>query len=597
MANNCIEESIVMKKIDDLRQWMKQEKLDIFLIPRADMFKGENVAPCDERLKWFTGFSGSAGTAIVAEKKAGLFVDGRYTLQAPAQVDTEVFDICPVPQTKPAQWIKDELLAGGLVGFDPWLHSLAQIRSFKKAFDLSGIIMKPINQNPIDEIWPDRPTRESNPIWHHDLKYAGKTSQEKRGAIKESFVEKDIAAVLITDTESVSWLFNIRGKDVPNTPLVQAFAWLSADGDDVLFIDQSKISNEVKLSFDIDIVIEDLSEISDKIKLVSELGTTVQVDPNSCPYALYNVLTSCAISLSENQNPCLMPKACKNSVEIPGAKKAHVTDGVALVKFMHWFESEVSKGNLDELSVVDKLHDLRAQRDGFVEDSFDTIAGFGSNGAIVHYRADEKTNLSIAGNNLLLLDSGGQYHCGTTDITRTIAVGTPTAEMIDRNTRVLKGMITISQARFPVGTTGANIDILARQALWEAGIDFSHGTGHGVGSFLNVHEGPQGIHRVATSPLLPGMIVSNEPGYYKEGEYGIRIENLIFVVDDTREGEEQKMLSFETLTLAPIDWRLIDKNLLSNSEKTWLTDYHARVLKELSDDLSSDEKEWLSSIL
>ena len=585
------------KKIDDLRQRMVSEKLNAFLVPRSDLFQGENVAPCDERLAWLAGFTGSAGMAIVAEKNASIFVDGRYLLQAPSQVDLDIFEVFEIPQTKTSQWLMNELSAGGLVGFDPWLHTLAQIRSYKKAFDLSGIVMKPVKENPVDQIWGGRPTRESNSIWHHDVAYAGQSSKEKRDQLKATLEKKNLSAVLITDAESVSWLFNIRGNDVPNTPLVQSMAWITAEGDDIIFIDQKKISGEVKLGFDSDIIIEDFYDIEKTIKAVSEFGTTVQIDPKNCPYVLYDNLTACGVSLKEMDDPCLLSKACKNETEIEGARKAHVADGIALVKFLYWFDREVLKENLDELSVIKKLYETRSKNDDFVSNSFDTIAGFGSNGAFIHYEADETTNLQIKGNSLLLLDSGGQYPYGTTDITRTIAVGTPTKEMIDRNTRVLKGMIAVSQARFPVDTVASAIDTYGRHALWEVGLNYPHGTGHGVGSFLGVHEGPQGISPRTITPLKAGMILSNEPGYYKEGEYGIRIENLITVVDDTRDGEEQSMLSFETLTLAPIDRRLIDEGLLTESEKAWLKEYHERVFKELSGSLSIEEKEWLSNVL
>lgn len=597
MANFSNETIRAMNALEQLRHAMKEERLDAFLIPHDDMFFGENIAPGDERLQFLTKFTGSAGLAVVTQEKAALFVDGRYTLQAPAEVNTDDFDIYQIPQNMPSQWIKQTLSAGGLVGFDPWLHSLAQIRSYKKAFDLSGLIMKPLDQNLIDKIWQDRPTRNSVPIWHHDITYAGKSSQEKRQAIKEKLQEKDISAVLITDPESVSWLFNIRGSDVAHTPLVQSFAWVSAFDDDLLFIDKKKITKEIQLQFDTDVIIEEFSEIQEKLKTVSEVGSTVQVDPKNCPYALYTSLTACAVSLSEGDDPCLFPRACKNEVEINNARQAHIDDGVSLLKFMHWFKSEAPKEILDELTVVEKLHEYRAQNSNFIEDSFETIAGFGSNGAIVHYRADEKTNKKITKNNLLLLDSGAQYYNGTTDITRVFTIGTPTDEMKDRFTRVLKGMVAVTQARFPVNTTGAALDSYARQALWDVGLDYAHGTGHGVGSFLSVHEGPHGISSRSMTPLKAGMILSNEPGYYKEGEYGIRLENLILVVDDTKEGDENPMLAFETLTLAPIDRRLIDESLLTKNEKQWLETYHKQVFEKISPFIEEEEKEWLGQIL
>lgn len=585
------------KKITALRLWMKEDKIDAFLVPRADMFQGENVAPCDERLEWLTGFDGSAGLAIVGEKKAGLFVDGRYTIQAPTQVDTEIFDICQVPQTKPVSWIKETLFAGGIVGFDPWLHPLAQIRAYKKAFDLSGIVMKMLKVNPIDMVWDNQPEKKHNSIWLHDLKFSGQSSQDKRNSFKQKILDADIDAVLLTDPESISWLFNIRGSDIPNTPTVHSFAWITSHGEDVLFIDQNKISTDMKSNFDSDVSLVDISDIEEKIKQISEVGTTVQLDSKNCPYALYNILVGCAVSLKEGDDPCLVPKACKNKTEIDGARQAHVIDGVAVVKFLHWFDEQSPKGDLDELAVVDKLHSLRSENNDFVEDSFDTISGFESNGAIVHYRATDKTNKPIKGDSILLLDSGGQYFYGTTDITRTVAVGNQTAEMKDRFTRVLKGMIALSMARFPVNTFGAALDTLARQPLWDIGLDYAHGTGHGVGSFLSVHEGPQGISSRSMAPLKPGMIISNEPGYYKAGEYGIRIENLILAVDDTKASDEQPMLKFETLTLAPIDNRLIDETLLSDAEKAWFKNYHARVYDELSDYLSNDEKAWLKKVI
>ncbi len=584
---------MTQQKIDPLRQWMKKEKLDAFLVPHADMFQGEFVAPCDERLEWLTGFTGSAGLAIICDKTAGLFVDGRYTLQAPKQVDTDIFEICQVPQVKPAHWIRQVLTAGGIVAFDAWLHPLAHIRAYKKAFDFSGIIMKALDHNPLDDLWAERPPREQTPIWVHDLAYAGQSSEEKLKAIKDELITKNGDAVLITDPESVSWLFNIRGSDVPHTPLVHAFAWITTQGDDTLFLDPVKITDDVRERLG-DLKIDDLGDIETRIKSISELGSTVQIDAKNCPYALYTVLTSSGVSLREADDPCALLKACKNEVEIEGARQAHIQDGVALVKFLHWLDQKAPKGELDELTVIDKLHIFRSEREEFITDSFGTIAGFGPNGAFIHYEATKETNLQIKNGSLLSVDSGGQYHSGTTDITRTVAIGTPTNEMKDRFTRVLKGMIAVTQVRFPVGTTGTSLDPLARHSLWAAGLDYAHGTGHGVGSFLGVHEGPQGISSRSQTPFKPGMILSNEPGYYKEGEYGIRIENLIVVVEDKKEGDELPMLCFETLTLAPIDKRLIDKDLLSDKEKLWLSEYHKRVVDALSDHLSAEEKAWLA---
>ncbi len=597
MADRVTEEKLIMTKIEKLHEWLDQHGYDAFLVPRADQFQGEFVAPCDERLLWLTGFTGSAGMAVILKEQSALFVDSRYTIQAPEEVDTHIFEICNIPQTHPIKWLKKNLVDSGVIAFDPRLHTWAQIRAYQKILQESGITLKEVKQNPIDIFWPDRPKRQSNPIWQHDLKYTGKRAEDKISDIKTVLQENKTQAVLITDPESVSWLLNIRGSDAPCTPLVHAYVWLDHTGDNFLFIDQKKLSQSTQNYFDEFIQICDFANLENKLNALLARDLTLQIDPQNCPYQIYQHVHQLSVKIIEKTDPCLIPKACKNDIEISAARDAHKIDGVALVKLMHWFDTNYPAGNLDELKVVEKLYQCRTENDHFFQDSFETIAGFASNGAIVHYEADEKSNLSIEGDNLLLLDSGGQYPSGTTDITRMLPVGQPSQEMVDRTTLVLKGMIAVTQARFPVGTKGAALDTYARHALWQAGLDYGHGTGHGVGSFLSVHEGPHGIYSRSMVELKPGMILSNEPGYYKENAYGIRIENLILVVEDKQEHDEISMLAFETLTLAPIDRRLVNDALLTENEKQWLEDYHRDVYQKLSGDLSDEICAWLKTIL
>jgi Xaa-Pro aminopeptidase len=576
-----------------LREALAARGLDGFIVPRADEHQGEYVPPCGQRLAWLTGFTGSAGLAVVLRERAALFVDGRYTLQAAAQIDRDLFEIRHLVDEPPAQWIAAALGPGMRLGYDPWLHTPREVEGFRAAAEKAGAVLQAVDDNPLDRIWQDRPARPLAPVVPHDERFAGESAQSKRARLAKALTADGIAAAVLTMPESIAWLLNIRGGDVPHTPLPLSFAILRQNGAVTLFIDRRKLTPGLERHLGGEVMVAAPEQFGPALAALAAEGGRIGVDPATAAAWIFDRLAAAGAQIRPLADPCLVPKACKNPVEIAGARAAHRRDGAALTRFLAWLAREAPKGHLSEIAASDRLEALRREGRYFRDLSFPTISGAGPNGAIVHYKATPETEKRLEPGMLYLLDSGAQYLDGTTDVTRTIAIGTPTSEMRDRFTRVLKGHIALALARFPKGTTGAQLDAFARRALWQAGLDYDHGTGHGVGSYLGVHEGPQRISKApSTQPLLPGMIVSNEPGYYKPGAYGIRIENLVLVQPVQQEGERE-MLGFETLTLAPIDRHLVEPALLAPEEIAWLDAYHARVREMISPLVDRDTAAWL----
>lgn len=575
-----------------LRDELKRRGLDGFLIPRADEHQGEYVPPHAERLRWLTGFSGSAGLAIVLRDKAAIFIDGRYTLQVRSQTDINVFEPQHLIEQPPVRWIEEHLPKGAKLAYDPWLHTIDAVARYKAAAEKAGGALVPVDTNPLDAVWTDQPPPPAAPVQPHELKYAGEPASEKLKRVSASLDGAD--AAMLTMPDSIAWAFNIRGGDVGHTPLPLSFALIHADGHAELFIDERKIGPDVRAHLG---NVVSLRPRDDLAKALSDLGTnkkTVLVDPATCASWINDRLQAAGAKVKRGADPCELPKACKNATEIDGARAAHLRDGRALTRFLAWLGQTAPSGGINEITASKKLEAFRADTGELKDLSFDTISGAGPNGAIVHYRVTQGTNQPLQPGELFLVDSGAQYLDGTTDVTRTVAIGKASAEQRDRFTRVLKGHIGIATARFPEGTSGSQLDVLARMSLWKAGLDYDHGTGHGVGSYLSVHEGPQRISKLGSVPLRPGMIVSNEPGYYKTGAYGIRIENLLVVTAATMiEGGERPMLGFETLTLAPIDLNCVEASLLTTEEIEWLNAYHARVREALAPDLNAETLAWL----
>jgi Xaa-Pro aminopeptidase len=584
-------------RLKRLRQELAARGLDGFIVPRADEHQGEYVPPCGQRLAWLTGFTGSAGLAIVLRDRAALFVDGRYTLQAAAQVDAGLFEIRHLIEEPPARWISTVLKARTVLAYDPWLHTPHEVERFRAAAEKVGAMLRAVSDNPLDRVWPGRPAAPIAPVVPHPERFAGESAQSKRTRLGRALQEEDAAAVVLTMPESIAWLLNIRGGDVPHTPLPLSFAILRQNGTVTLFIDRCKLAPGLERHLGNGVTVAPPERLGPALDELAAEGGRVQVDPASAASWVVDRLDAAGAKIHRAADPCLLPKACKNVTELDGTRAAHRRDGAALTRFPAWLAREAPKGGLSEIAASDRLEALRRENDHFRDLSFATISGAGSNGAIVHYRAMPETEKRLERGTLYLLDSGAQYLDGTTDVTRTIAIGEPTREMRDRFTRVLKGHIALALARFPKGTTGTQLDGFARRALWQKGLDYDHGTGHGVGSYLGVHEGPQRISKAANSQaLLPGMIVSNEPGYYKTGAYGIRIENLV-LVQPSKGAAERDMLCFETLTLAPIDRNLIDPSLLEDEEISWLDAYHQRVRETMTPILDQDTASWLAEAM
>ena len=577
-----------------IRKVMAEQGLDGFVIPHEDEHQNEYLPDANDRLAWATGFTGSAGAAVLFQQKAALFVDGRYTLQARDQVDLGLFEIRDLVEGGVGAYLQGEAQAGWTIGYDPRLHSPEALERLRAAAAKAGAAFRPVAANPLDAAWgAERPRQPQAPVRPHPLEYAGEASASKRARVGASVADQGAQAALITAPASIAWLFNIRGGDVIRSPLPLAQAILAADGSARLFLDPAKttprlaawLGNEVSLQPP-----EALAEALAELK-----GAQVLVDPAQSSAWYFETLKDAGAEAVRGPDPTALPRACKNPVEIEGARRAHARDGAALARFLCWAATEAPASLPDELEVVRRLEGLREATGALQDLSFDTIAGAGPNGAIVHYRPTARLARRVAPGTLLLVDSGAQYLDGTTDVTRTLAIGAPTPQMRERFTLVLKGHLALARVRFPAGTTGSALDALARTPLWAAGLDFDHGTGHGVGSYLGVHEGPQRISKLPNSVALkPGMIVSNEPGYYKEGAYGIRIENLQVVSEPAPiAGGERPMLGFETLTLAPYDRALIDAGMLTGEERAQVDSYHARVLAAIGPAVEAGVRAWL----
>jgi Xaa-Pro aminopeptidase len=582
-----------------LREQLKADRLDGFVVPLTDEHMSEYVGSYAQRLAWLTGFEGSAGTAVVLPEQAAIFTDGRYTLQVRQQVSADQWSYQSVPETSAADWLSEHAPDGARIGYDPWLHSRDWVRRAGESLKAKGAELVAVQRNPIDEIWKDRPEASKAQLIVQPDRYAGRNSAEKRHDIADWLTKQHADAAVLSALDSIAWTFNVRGQDVARTPVALAYAIVHADGTADLFVAGEKIGPEVRQHLGNGVRLHERDEFEGA--LTEFKGKTVAVDPERAVAAIFDGLDKAGAKIIALRDPTVLPRALKNPAEIAGQKAAQVRDGAAIAKFLRWVETEAPSGEVDELIASDHLEALRRENEELRDLSFDTISGAGPNGAIVRYRSSEKTNRKLEPGSLYLVDSGGQYVDGTTDITRTVPVGEPTDEMRDRFTRVLQGHIAVATARFPKGTRGSQLDSFARRPLWEAGLDYAHGTGHGVGSFLSVHEGPQRISPVGSAqaggdePLQAGMILSNEPGYYKAGEYGIRIENLVLVVEIEVAGAEKDMLGFETLTFAPIERRLIVREMLSTRERAWLDTYHAEVLAKIGPSLSGADLDWLKA--
>src|SRR5256885_558407 len=582
-------------RLSAFREELARCKLTGLVIPCADQQQNEYVAPSEERLAWLTGFTGSAGMAAVLTHEAAVFVDGRYTLQAGKQVDRKAWHVEPLADPPPEHWLSKHLAAGDRLGFDPWLHTSAAAERLAGACAKAGAELVAVDSNPVDSIWPERPAPPLGRVAIHGAQFSGEVEAEKLKRIRLEITKLGVDALVLSDSHAVAWTFNIRGADVSHTPLPLSYALVPKDGRPIVFIDRRKLSNSSRDHLEQSAEVAEPDALAPKLTELAQRGAAIALDSATAADALSRLIGAAGGKPVRGNDPVSLLKAVKNITEIEGTRTAHQRDAVALTRFLAWVDREAPSGALTEIDTVEALETFRRQTGALKDVSFPTIAGTGPNGAIVHYRVTRKSNRRIAPGDLLLIDSGAQYEDGTTDVTRTIAVGEPTDEMRDRFTKVLRGHVAIARAVFPDGTTGAQLDTLARQFLWQAGADVDHGTGHGVGHYLSVHEGPARISKLGTTPLKRGMILSNEPGYYKTDAYGIRIENLELVVGTEIAGAEKPMNAFETLILAPIDRRLIEVNMLSQAELDWLNDYHARVRHEVRPHVDEATKVWLDA--
>ncbi len=578
-------------RLAKLRTAMAAQRLDGFIVPRADEHLGEYVPPAAERLAWLTGFTGSAGVAVVLADRAAIFTDGRYTLQLANQADTALYELCHLTDQPPPAWLKSQTAPGDRIGYDPWLISQEGLDRYRNA----GLEMVWADPNPIDAVWTDRPPAPDGPAVPQPLAYAGRASSDKRADMAEALRTDGQDAAVITDPASLAWLFNLRGSDVDYTPFALGFVLLRSDGTATLFMDRSKLPPDTLAWLGADVTVAAREQLPSA--LLALRGQRVRVDSAGSPVWFAQELRNAGAEVLDGADPCLLPKACKNPTEQAGARAAHARDAVAVCRFLHWLDV-ADRASLTEMAAAAKLLSLRGEAPLFRGESFPAISGAGEHGAVIHYRVTAATDRPIRANEAYLIDSGAQYPDGTTDITRTIwtGPGAPPAELQDRFTRVLKGHIALAAALFPQGVAGPHLDGFARRALWQVGLDYDHGTGHGVGSYLSVHEGPASLSRAGRMvPLAPGMILSDEPGYYLPGEYGIRLENLLMVRAAELPAAKRPFLEFETLTLAPFDRRLIDTAMLEPSERRWIDAYHARVLAEVGPGLLGPTREWLAA--
>jgi Xaa-Pro aminopeptidase len=583
-------------RVEALRTELARRGLDGFIVPHADRYQNEYLPPSEERLAWLSGFTGSAGAAIVLAERAVLFVDGRYTLQARDQADTKLFTIEHLVDKPPSAWIEANVTAGQKLGFDPWLHTAEGAERLGKACAAVGAILVATEPNPIDAVCRNRPEAPHGAVVPHELKFAGEPAVHKLERIRAEIKKLKADALVVSDPHAVAWTFNIRGADVHHTPLPLAFAIIRADGNARLYIEERKLTDAARGA------LAGLAEIKPEEAFAQDLAAlgaehhVVRIDQATAAHAIAQGITANGGKASRGADPIAVMKAVKNETEIAGSRAAHARDGAAVANFLAWFDRVAPHSELTEIDAVEALETFRRDTGALRDVSFSTISGSGPNGAIVHYRVTRKSNRKIVPGELFLIDSGAQYLDGTTDITRTVIVGDPTGEMCDRFTRVLKGHIAIARVVFPEGTAGSQLDSFARAHLWAAGLDFDHGTGHGVGSYLSVHEGPARISKLGTAALMRGMILSNEPGYYKTGHYGIRIENLVLVTPAPAvAGAEKPLDRFETLTLVPIDRRLVDRSLMTADEIAWLDAYHAEVHEKLAPLVAADTREWLAA--
>jgi Xaa-Pro aminopeptidase len=581
------------ERIAALRAALREAGLDGFVVPRADEHQSEYVPANAERLTWLTGFTGSAGTAVILADTAALIVDGRYTLQAPSQVETGVVSVVPLSERTPEAWIAEHLGRDKVLGYDPWLHTPDGVGRLERAVARAGGTLRALPENPIDACWAGRPKSPAGRVVPHPEVLAGETAADKLARVRAALAADSCDALVISDPHNLAWAFNLRGGDIGHTPLALGYAILPREGRARLFLGSDDIDPALRAA------LEPIAEIAPRPDLDDGLaalaGARVRLDGATGAVALKERIETAGGTVDVGKDPITAMKAVKNAAEVAGTREAHCRDGASLVRFLAWLDGAAARGDLTEIAAVEALEAFRAEGGDLRDVSFPTISGSGANGAIVHYRVTRETDRAVRPGELFLVDSGAQYADGTTDITRTLAIGEPTAEMRDRYTRVLQGHVAISRAVFPKGTNGAQIDGFARLPLWRAGLDFDHGTGHGVGAFLSVHEGPQRIAKTGTVALEPGMILSNEPGYYAAGRYGIRIENLVLVEPREVPGGERPVLGFETLTLAPYDRRLIDASLLEPGERAWIDAYHARVRDALSPLLDAPTRAWLEA--
>ena len=579
------------KHLPLVRAKMAEQGLDGLLVPHEDEHQNEYLPPANDRLAWVSGFTGSAGAGVVMTDRAAVFADGRYTVQVKAQVDPDQFEILSL-EDGVAAWLA-RAPKGSVIGYDPRLHSPDALASLKAAAEKAGAILKPVSPNPIDAAWADRPAQPQAPVVPHADRYAGESSASKRARIGAALTEAGAEATVLTAPTSIAWLFNVRGGDVIRSPLPLGQAIVSADGTAQLFLDPRKVTNELPGWLGDAVTLEAEEALPAALDALS--GRKVMIDPAQSSAWYFDRLETAGATVVRAMDPCAVPRAAKNPVEVEGSRQAHIRDGAALTRFLHWVDTVARETLPSEREIVEALEGFREETGQLKDLSFDTIAGAGPNGALPHYKPVTRTIRKIEKGSLLLVDGGGQYLDGTTDVTRTMAIGEPTSEQRDRYTRVLKGHIALAVVRFPAGTTGHQLDALARLPMWMAGLDYDHGTGHGVGSYLGVHEGPQRISKAPNSqPLLTGMILSNEPGYYKEGHWGIRIETLQVVTPpEPIPGGERPMHGFQQLTLAPLDRKLIDIDLLSADERAYVDAYHGEILAKVGPLLDGEVLGWL----
>lgn len=583
-------------RIASLRAELKRRGLSGFVVPRADEHQSEYAPKNAERLAWLTGFTGSAGNAVILLEKAAIIIDGRYTLQAAQQVDQAVVTPVQLAEMTAEEWISANLPVEGILAYDPWLHTIDSLKRLEAAVAKAGGHLLALETNLIDGIWADRPAAPSAPVHPHPQIYAGEDVVSKLGRIRTALSEAKLDSLVISDPHNLAWAFNLRGGDVSHTPLPIGYAIIPAQGEASIFLDPSKMTNEAGAAIGPFASVEAPEKLLSALDRLGSAKAKVRIDSTSGAAALAQKIEAAGGRTDVGPDPISLMKAVKNPTEIAGSRAAHKRDGVAVARFLFWLSENAPAGTLTEIDAVDALEAFRAETGCLKDVSFPSISGSGPHAALPHYRVNRESNLRLEPGKIYLIDSGAQYEDGTTDITRTIMVGKPSAEMRDRFTRVLKGHIAIARAVFPKGTSGAQLDMLARQPLWEAGLDFDHGTGHGIGSYLSVHEGPQRLAKTGTVPLEAGMLLSNEPGYYKEGSFGIRIENLVLVEEREIKGAERPMLGFETLTFAPIDLTLVEPELMTAGEIAWLNAYHAKVRQLIGPELDAKTRAWLEQV-